>query len=124
MTETDDKTKQEQPNKAPETSLLDSPLRRKHFWAHPWFILGAIVFTLSVILTLVNNSEITINLIVAMVTIRLPLLILCCALLGAAIEYFTILGPRSVSRAENIHLKQKFRILETLVKQQHVKKEK
>lgn len=99
--------------------LPEKSLQRRMFsWWRPWFLIGAIVFAISVTLTMVNNSEITINFIVASMTIRLPLLMLSCALLGSAIVYFTGLDARSFFRAENRSLKQQITILDTLVKKQ------
>ena len=81
-------------------------LSLKRLWKQPWLILGGIIFIVSVIFVFMNNSEVTINFIGASMIIKLPMLIVICALIGAAIEFLAILGSRSDSRAEINRLKQ------------------
>ena len=117
MAEKEEQTQLEQTNKSPAAHHAGSPhTRRKRFWANPWFILGAIVLAVSVTFTLMNNSSTTINFIGASLEIKLPLLIFTCALLGAAIEFLIVLGPRTDSRAEHKRLKQQIRELKALIK--------
>ena len=124
MIKNEEITQQEQTINPHAASHTAAAPRRKRFWEHPWFILGAIVFALSITFALMNNSEVTINFIGASMKIKLPLLILSCALIGAAIEFFSILGPRSDSRAEIHRLKQQIRELKALAKHPNGKKEK
>ena len=79
--------------------------KKRPFWKHPWFYLGLAVFILSVVFTLMNNHEVDIVFVGMKTTIALPLLMLLCALLGAAIEFFTSLGPRMTLAADNRRLR-------------------
>jgi uncharacterized integral membrane protein len=113
MTGNEKNAQVEQPSKPSDASRTESPppALSKRFWQHPWFILGAVVFAVSFTVTLMNNTDMMINLIVASVQIKLPLLILGCAFLGAAIEFLIVLGPRKDCRAENLRLKKQIREL-------------
>jgi len=100
----DIKQAQDAENAIAEAKLEATPQRRR-FWENIWFMLGTVVLTISVILALVNNTDTTINLLVATMSVKLPLLIIGSGILGVAVEYFIFLGPRADARAENRSLR-------------------
>ena len=87
------------------SAALAAKPKKRPFWKHPWFYLGIVVLIISVVFTLMNNREVDVVFIGMKTTIALPLLMLLCALLGAAIEFFTSLSPRMTLTADNRRLR-------------------